>query len=68
MGKGAFGVVWKVESNQDHKFYCLKIIEAKSLTVAKRKQAIQEALILRRLNHPNIIHYYNTFVEQRVYT
>ena len=62
LGRGAHGVVHRVVSKRDRKVYVIKQVSVKRMKEKQRRNAVAEVLILRRLNHPNIVQYYNCFV------
>ena len=64
LGKGAYGTVYKVESIKNSLVYVMKRISLKHLKPRMQKEALQEVQILRKLSHPNIIQYYNSFIEE----
>lgn len=63
LGRGSFGVVYKVKYRGDNLFYVLKTVSLTSLTAAKQKEALQEVTILRKVDHPHIVRYYASFIE-----
>ncbi|CAK89913.1 unnamed protein product (macronuclear) [Paramecium tetraurelia] len=64
LGKGSFGVVYKVKSTYDGLIYVLKKINLTHLKPKQQTEALKEAQLLRTLKHPNIISYYVSFIEQ----
>ncbi|CAD8115032.1 unnamed protein product [Paramecium sonneborni] len=58
IGKGNFGDVWLVEDNKGQKF-ALKLIDLQFQSV----DPTNEVTLLKVLKHPNIIKYYNSFVQ-----
>ncbi|CAD8105265.1 unnamed protein product [Paramecium sonneborni] len=63
LGKGSYGVVYKVKSTQDGNIYVLKKINLTHLKPKHQAEALKEAQLLRKLKHPNIITYYMSFIE-----
>ena len=63
LGRGSYGVVLKVRSRKNGQMYALKKLPMKHMKPKHQKEALQEVLLLKRLSHPNIIHYYISFVE-----
>eukprot|EP01022_Parablepharisma_sp_SALTPOND_P000811 TRINITY_DN105092_c1_g1_i1.p1 TRINITY_DN105092_c1_g1~~TRINITY_DN105092_c1_g1_i1.p1 ORF type:complete len:1343 (-),score=129.35 TRINITY_DN105092_c1_g1_i1:3311-6964(-) len=64
LGRGSYGVVYKVESRQyPNEYFVLKEIPISHLTSTSQTEALQEVLILRKLSHPHIIKYYASFIE-----
>ena len=63
LGKGAYGVVYRVLSLIDHKEYVLKKIPIKHLKKNEIQGVVKEAKILRQLEHDHIVKSYSHFVE-----
>ncbi|CAI2375852.1 unnamed protein product [Moneuplotes crassus] len=61
IGRGAYGTVYKVQSYIDRNTYALKKIN--EINKTQKASALKEVKILKRMNHPNIIRYYHSFVE-----
>ena len=60
IGRGAYGVVFKVKCRLDEGVYVLKKIALKHIKT-KRNDAHKEVMILKRIRHPNIIRYFASF-------
>lgn len=61
MGAGAFGKVFLATSVSDDKFkVAIKVISKKKLE-GEVDQLLDEIAILKKLDHPNIIKYYETY-------
>ncbi len=63
IGKGAAGSVNLVKNTATGEFYALKTIELKLMSPHERKLAENEVTLLKVLNGPTIIHYYEHFTE-----
>ena len=63
IGKGSYGIVYKVISNIDQKTYVMKKINLKHVKLKNQNEALKEAQILRKVRHNNVIKYYTSFVE-----
>lgn len=63
LGKGAHGVVTKVRSRRDGNIYCLKKISLVSYKGKERTESLREVYMLRKLSHPHLIGYHNSFIE-----
>lgn len=66
LGKGSYGIVYKARSLLDKKEYVIKQIDLKILNAKHRKESLQEVQLLKRLSHPNMIKYYNSFMEKEI--
>ena len=66
LGKGSYGVVYKVRSMINKKEYVIKKIDLKILNAKHRKESLQEVQLLKRLSHPNMIKYHNSFLEKDI--
>eukprot|EP00703_Trepomonas_sp_PC1_P005529 JAP91077.1 Kinase, NEK [Trepomonas sp. PC1] len=62
LGRGSFGTVSLVKFKPDEKQYALKVIPIGRLDADTQKYMFQEAEILKKLDHPNIVRYYTSFV------
>eukprot|EP00055_Hartaetosiga_balthica_P018193 m.130268 g.130268 ORF g.130268 m.130268 type:complete len:628 (+) comp9467_c0_seq21:4471-6354(+) len=58
---GGFGVVWKVKHKHDSKEYAIKQVVIKQ---EDRELVMKEVKILADLDHPNIVRYYDSWVEK----
>jgi NIMA (never in mitosis gene a)-related kinase len=63
LGKGSAGQVKLVRSSADGLLYALKTIELKIMSPQERKLAENEVTLLKVLNGPTIIRYYESFTE-----
>ena len=64
LGEGAHGVVNKVRSKVDGKTYVIKEVKLRRLREKARKAALAEVAMLKGVQHPNIIRFYNSFLEK----
>uniref|UniRef100_A0AAV2JI99 non-specific serine/threonine protein kinase n=1 Tax=Knipowitschia caucasica TaxID=637954 RepID=A0AAV2JI99_KNICA len=63
LGKGAFGAVIKVQNKLDGCYYAVKRIQVNP--ASKHFRRIKgEVTLLSRLNHENIVRYYNAWIEK----
>lgn len=62
LGKGSYGTVYLVCHRKSGATCCLKRMSLKSMSEQERARALQEAELLARLDHPNIVAYVDSFV------
>ena len=68
LGKGFFGMVKKMRSKINNKVYAIKIIKRESIkTDYDKKKLSREYIIMRSLNHPNIVRLFNCFEDYNNY-
>ncbi|XP_069767306.1 serine/threonine-protein kinase Nek8 isoform X3 [Narcine bancroftii] len=65
VGRGAFGIVHLCLQKADQKLVILKQIPVEQMTKDERLAAQNECQVLKLLNHPNIIEYYENFLEDK---
>lgn len=64
IGKGQFSVVYKARCHLDNSIVALKKIQIFEMMDAKARQdCIKEIKLLQQLNHPNVIKYLASFIE-----
>ncbi|KAJ3108535.1 G2-specific serine/threonine protein kinase [Phlyctochytrium planicorne] len=64
IGSGSFGVIRKVRRKTDNKILARKEIDYRKMTEKEKRQLVAEVNILRELRHPNIVRYYERFVDR----
>ena len=64
LGRGSNGTIYKVKSKLNNKEYVIKKVNLKNLNIAQQKEAFREAKILKKVKHPNIIRYYQSFRDE----
>ena len=55
LGRGSYGVIYKVESLLTHDIYVLKKMDLKHMKEKQQKESWKEAMILKKVHHTNII-------------
>ena len=65
VGRGAYGVVQLCRQKSDDSYVIIKEIPVEEMTIAERQAALNEVKVLDMLNHPNIIAYFDSFVENK---
>lgn len=65
IGEGSYGQVLKVIHKLDHRCYAIKCIDLPDETEIGKKMT-QEAKLLSRLNHENVVRYFASWIETEV--
>ncbi|XP_047247170.1 serine/threonine-protein kinase Nek8 isoform X3 [Girardinichthys multiradiatus] len=65
VGRGAFGIVHLCQRRSDGAFVILKEIPVEQMSRDERLAAQNECQVLKLLHHPNIIEYYENFLEDK---
>ncbi|TRZ00959.1 hypothetical protein DNTS_029976 [Danionella cerebrum] len=65
VGRGAFGIVHLCRRRSDDALVILKEIPVEQMTRDERLAAQNECQVLKLLSHPNIIKYYENFLEDK---
>ncbi|XP_040575688.1 eIF-2-alpha kinase GCN2 [Lepeophtheirus salmonis] len=63
IGKGGFGEVIKVKNRLDGQTYAIKKIKLNPRDKSVTKKIMREVKLLSRLNHENVVRYYNSWME-----
>ncbi|WAR18478.1 E2AK4-like protein [Mya arenaria] len=63
LGKGGFGDVIKVKNTLDGRFYAIKRIPLNPKSQHFKRKITREVKLLSRLNHENVVRYYNSWIE-----
>ncbi|RVE44218.1 hypothetical protein evm_011117 [Chilo suppressalis] len=63
LGKGGFGVVFEARNNIDHCSYAVKRITLPRKE-SKRERVLREVRALAKLEHENIVRYFNAWLEE----
>jgi len=61
LGRGAFGVAYLIKSEETGINYVNKTISLESLEEEDRKKVMNEAILLKMIDHPNIIKFKEVF-------
>ncbi|XP_064624629.1 serine/threonine-protein kinase Nek8-like [Lineus longissimus] len=65
VGRGAYGTVYLCKRLHDNKMVIIKQIPVEQMTKEERQAALNEVKVLSMLDHPNIIEYYENFLEDK---
>lgn len=63
VGKGAYGVVFKVRSKKEKTIYALKTIDISKMDKKTLTNSLNEIRILCSIDHPNVVGYKEAFVQ-----
>merc|ERR1712153_142210 len=63
LGKGSMGTVYHVKRLSDKKSYAMKEVSMVNCNVKEREDALNEVRLLSSITHPQIVKYYESFVE-----
>lgn len=63
LGKGGFGNVIKVRNKLDNCLYAVKRIPLNPKSTQFNKRITREVQLISRLNHENVVRYYNSWIE-----
>ncbi|KAJ8606278.1 hypothetical protein CTAYLR_010324 [Chrysophaeum taylorii] len=62
LGEGAFGKVYLMRHKVERQLVCVKVIKVKNIPRKEREACRMEVALLKRLNHPNIVGYRDSFL------
>ena len=62
LGEGSFGKVYQMRHKAQRKLVCVKCIKIKNIARKEREACRLEVDLLRKLNHPNIVGYEESFL------
>lgn len=66
VGCGGFGKVFKVKNKLDREIYAMKkIVFKKKISHSQMKRVLREVKALARLDHPNVVRYYQAWIEEK---
>ena len=63
IGRGGFGQVFKALNKIDSLFYAIKKVPLNSKDKLINEEIMREVMLLSRLQHMNIVRYYNAWIE-----
>lgn len=62
VGKGQFGRAYRVQRISDNAIFLAKAIDLTSLAKRDKTLSMQEAAVMKELDHPNVVKYYESFI------
>eukprot|EP00761_Pharyngomonas_kirbyi_P011620 gb/GECH01011646.1/.p1 GENE.gb/GECH01011646.1/~~gb/GECH01011646.1/.p1 ORF type:complete len:629 (+),score=158.37 gb/GECH01011646.1/:1-1887(+) len=66
IGKGSFGSIFQAQNTKTNEMVAIKTINVGSLSPKEQREAHEEGKILSYMEHPNIIRYYDSFIEHSI--
>jgi NIMA (never in mitosis gene a)-related kinase len=64
LGEGSFCKVYLMQDKVHRKLLCVKVIKIKNIPKKERDATKLEVDLLRRLHHPNIVRYIDSFLSK----
>ena len=64
LGEGSFGKVYLMRDKVRRALVCVKVIKIRNIPKKEREATRMEVDLLRRLNHPNIVRYQDSFLSR----
>ena len=65
LGEGSFGKAYLASVDNDEKKYVIKQVLIQGMTDQEKKETLNEAVILKKLDHPNIIKFKEVFIQRK---
>ncbi|EKX45879.1 hypothetical protein GUITHDRAFT_159664 [Guillardia theta CCMP2712] len=66
VGRGASSVVFKARRKADNRVYCVKEIDMSAVVPEEEEQALLEVQLLASFEHPYVIRYYDSFLDDEI--
>ena len=67
IGQGMYGRVYKARNKKENKYYAIKRLNFKDINEKEKKQINNEVSCIKKLKHPNIISYKDSFNDEDNY-
>lgn len=65
LGKGSFGKAYLVRNTEVDELCVVKQMETSTMDPKERNEAVKEAMLLKKMNHPNIISFKEVFITRK---
>mmetsp|Transcript_70591 Transcript_70591/g.132096 ORF Transcript_70591/g.132096 Transcript_70591/m.132096 type:complete len:443 (+) Transcript_70591:133-1461(+) len=65
LGKGSFGKAFLVRNVQANAFCVVKQMETSTMELKERNEAVKEAMLLKKMDHPNIVRFQEVFMTRK---
>lgn len=63
IGEGAYGRIYRARDKDDGKVVVLKTVRLEGLDQREQTDALNEIRVMERIDHPNIVKFYDTFLD-----
>lgn len=61
IGRGTYGIIYKVMHRKSREIFVLKEIDLSNLSPKNKEKSMNEVLILKSLDHPQVLKYIESF-------
>lgn len=65
LGKGSFGKAYLVKNTEANELCVVKQMETSAMDPKERNEAVKEAMLLKRMDHPNIVRFQEVFMTRK---
>lgn len=65
LGKGSFGKAYLVKNTEANALCVVKQMETSMMDPKERNEAVKEAMLLKRMDHPNIVRFQEVFMTRK---
>mmetsp|Transcript_35700 Transcript_35700/g.83571 ORF Transcript_35700/g.83571 Transcript_35700/m.83571 type:complete len:456 (+) Transcript_35700:131-1498(+) len=65
LGKGSFGKAYLVRNVEANAFCVVKQMETSTMEQKERNEAVKEAMLLKKMDHPNIVRFQEVFMTRK---
>jgi len=65
LGKGSFGKAYLVRNTEEDELCVVKQMETSAMEPKERNEAVKEAMLLKKMDHPNIIRFKEVFITRK---
>ena len=65
LGEGSFGKAYLAQCDNDNNKYVIKQIPLEGMSDEEKRETFNEAIILKKLDHPNIIKFKEVFLQRK---
>ena len=63
LGKGSYGIVYRVKRKSDGVVYALKEADVRKMSPVERMDAVNEIRLLASVKHQNVVRYHEAFLD-----